>query len=206
MYRKCALCARLGEDCEGSNLISLTSSELMEFCKQRKKHLGWTNAELAEKSGVPKGTVDRLFSGEHPDYKYETIRMLVKAFVGVDFFEEYCPDEVDVQESKNLSMKMEHQQDVIKRLEADKNTLQDDRTTMRRFMDEKSLEYRDQFEFMRKQIEVRNRAIVGLVIAVAVLVSAIIGALAYDKMNTDMGFFWHDDAISYTSEDNQNTN
>lgn len=44
--------------------------------KERKKELGYSNAMVAELSGVPLGTVQKIFSGATASPRYETLRAL----------------------------------------------------------------------------------------------------------------------------------
>ena len=44
--------------------------------KQRKKELGYSNSQIAELSGVPLGTVQKVFSGATSSPRYETLRAL----------------------------------------------------------------------------------------------------------------------------------
>lgn len=48
----------------------------IEEMKQRKKELGYSNAQLAELSGVPLGTVQKIFGGATATPRYETLRLL----------------------------------------------------------------------------------------------------------------------------------
>ena len=48
----------------------------IEEMKQRKKELGYSNAQLAELSGVPLGTVQKIFGGATTAPRYETLRLL----------------------------------------------------------------------------------------------------------------------------------
>ena len=53
----------------------------IETLKRRKKELGWTLDEIAEKSGISRRTVSRLFSG-NPDYPkptWNTVEAIAKA-------------------------------------------------------------------------------------------------------------------------------
>lgn len=45
----------------------------LEKLKKRKKELGMTNQELSERSGVPLGTVNKIFSGATKSPQYDTI-------------------------------------------------------------------------------------------------------------------------------------
>ena len=48
----------------------------IEEMKQRKKELGYSNAQIAELSGVPLGTVQKIFGGATAAPRYETRRLL----------------------------------------------------------------------------------------------------------------------------------
>lgn len=50
----------------------------IEEMKERKKELGYSMAKLSEYSGVPLGTVQKIFSGETKAPRYETIQALEK--------------------------------------------------------------------------------------------------------------------------------
>lgn len=51
----------------------------IEDMKRRKKELGYTNADVAEKSGVPLGTVQKVFSGATPNPRVDTMEALEMA-------------------------------------------------------------------------------------------------------------------------------
>ena len=50
----------------------------IEEMKNRKKELGYSNSRLSELSGVPIGTVQKIFSGETSSPRYKTIQALIK--------------------------------------------------------------------------------------------------------------------------------
>ena len=50
----------------------------IEEMKARKIELGYTNEKLAELSGVPLGTLQKIFSGETKAPRYDTIQKLTK--------------------------------------------------------------------------------------------------------------------------------
>lgn len=52
-----------------------------ERWQKRKKELGWTLDDIAEKSGISRRTVARIFSGnpKYPDPSYNTIQAIEKA-------------------------------------------------------------------------------------------------------------------------------
>ena len=48
----------------------------IEEMKQRKKELGYSNKKISELSGVPVGTIQKIFSGETSSPRYDTIQAL----------------------------------------------------------------------------------------------------------------------------------
>lgn len=91
MYNECHSCQKLGEACDGPNFLTLSAHDLLEWCKKQKAQRGLSNAKVSEASGVPAGTVGRLFSGDHADCKYETMRLIVRGVVG-EFKGHPCPE------------------------------------------------------------------------------------------------------------------
>ena len=52
----------------------------LEELKKKKKEHGFTNEQIAELSGVPLGTVQKIFAGITESPRYETLRALEKVF------------------------------------------------------------------------------------------------------------------------------
>lgn len=75
----------------------------IERLKQRKKELGWTHDELAERSGVSRTTIARLFSG-NPDYPsptYNTVQAIERALgLSEDGYKDTMPFEVTPMEEE----------------------------------------------------------------------------------------------------------
>lgn len=51
-----------------------------DFLKEKKKELGWTTEELAGRSGVPIGTINKILNGETRSPRYDTMNALNDAF------------------------------------------------------------------------------------------------------------------------------
>ena len=86
MREKCNNCAHPSKACI-SFLMTLSTREMLEWCRIWKDRLGWSNATLAAKSNVPKGTIDRILSltkGEldKTDVKLITVRPIICALTG----------------------------------------------------------------------------------------------------------------------------
>ena len=65
-----------------SNIVTLNPSELIKWCKVRKKELELSNADIAEKTGVPVGTIDRILSGNYSEFKYSSIQPVISLLLG----------------------------------------------------------------------------------------------------------------------------
>lgn len=51
-----------------------------DILKEKKKQYGWTTEELAGRSGVPTGTINKILNGETKSPRYDTIMALDTAF------------------------------------------------------------------------------------------------------------------------------
>ena len=67
---------------ENKYFINLNPSEIVIWCRDRKKSLGLSNQKLADLSGVPIGTIDRIMSGNYTEFKYSSIQPIVSTLLG----------------------------------------------------------------------------------------------------------------------------
>ena len=76
----------------------------LEEMKKRKKELGYSNKKLAEVSGVPLGTVQRIMSGETKNPRYEAWSAIVRALrpeeSGDDLYGRPAPGSMYVKEAE----------------------------------------------------------------------------------------------------------
>ena len=87
---KCITCDKLGVACSGPNFFLMSSDELVEWCKERKKHLRMTRDRLMELCGVPMGTLNRFFTGKNNYFYFETARPILKVLVGGEWEIDNC--------------------------------------------------------------------------------------------------------------------
>lgn len=66
---------------EYPEILTLNPMELIEWCKTRRKELGISKAKLAEMSNVPESTIDRIFSGKNPEFRYSSIQPLISVLL-----------------------------------------------------------------------------------------------------------------------------
>lgn len=109
MREKCNNCAHPSKACI-SFLMTLSTREMLEWCRFWKERLGWSNATLAAKSLVPKGTIDRILSltkGEldKTDVKLVTVRPIICALTGCTLEELETCEVVNMAENAALAEK-----------------------------------------------------------------------------------------------------
>lgn len=95
MFDRCIGCDRLGKDCV-PNLMALPFPDMMNWWKKRQALLDWTNQELADKSGIPVGTINRIRKGED-DPRYSTMRSIIHALMGGHTAEFPCQKKLDAE-------------------------------------------------------------------------------------------------------------
>lgn len=85
MQEKCKNCKRPSKACIPF-LMTLSTRDMLEWCRFWKEKLGWSNAYLAAKSLVPKGTIDRVMSRansvDSSEVKLVTVRPIICALTG----------------------------------------------------------------------------------------------------------------------------
>lgn len=95
MFDRCIGCDRLGKDCV-PNLMALPFPDMMNWWKKRQALLDWTNQELADRSGIPVGTINRIRKGED-DPRYSTMRSIIHALMGGHTAEFPCQKKLDAE-------------------------------------------------------------------------------------------------------------
>jgi predicted transcriptional regulator len=95
MFDRCIGCERLGKDCV-PNLMALSFPDMMTWWKKRQALLDWTNQELADRSGIPVGTINRIRKGED-DPRYSTMRSIIHALMGGHTAEFPCQKKLDAE-------------------------------------------------------------------------------------------------------------
>ena len=176
MYEKCIKCPKVGVSCEGPHFFTMSGAELLEWCKERKKFLKLSNEKLSEltylqkgnMNGIPKGTIDRLFSGEHLDFKFETMRPIIKVLAGGEFVEAPCPEEPNNFADENIC-----------RLAEENARLKEHLT-----------EEQEMKAFFKEQYSFRGKAIIALTTFLGISILLIFAALIIDLANHDLGFIW----------------
>lgn len=159
MFDKCIKCTRMGESCV-PNFMRLPFADIMQWCGKRQKHLGWTNQTLAENSGVPVGTINRIKAGED-DCKYSTIRSILIALIGGTTDEFACTEQVEKelrqleqleqQAAKLSAVEAENERLIARFRQIDEQHRQDIRAVKEEFQKQKE-EYQEQISFLKDEL------------------------------------------------------
>ena len=80
-YNLCINCVHIGKRCDGPNFLAMSVERWCEWCKLRKRHLGWTSDYVAELAKVSKVSVDRVMRGDVKDMRITTMQAVTKALV-----------------------------------------------------------------------------------------------------------------------------
>lgn len=180
MQEKCKNCMRPSKGCI-SFIMTLTTNEMLEWCRFWKERLGWSNAYLAELSKVPKGTIDRVLSlsktaDETAGIKLATIRPILCALTGCTI------DELRACESLH---------DAAREALIEKNRyLEEDNVRLKREAENQHTFLASQLVGKDNQIRIKDRYIAFLTITLIACVIVIISALIIDKFNPNLGFIW----------------
>lgn len=180
MFEKCVKCAHLGKDCT-PYLFSLPLDKLWTWYKHRKNYLGWSNADLAEKANVPKGTIDAKLSGRCSDVTYTTVQAILSALIGSGKHSD-CPSfepdhAAELEQLEDANKKM---MDFVMQNEAQHNK---EIATTRS-------EWKNKTEYLKDLIRDQKHEIILLRILLTVAIILIIGALVIDRLNGNIGFIW----------------
>lgn len=154
MFEKCIACNRMGESCV-PNLMLLPFAELIKWIDKRQRHVGWTNQDLYDKSGVPVGTIKRIKAGEYIDCKYSTIKSILIALIGGTTDEFACTEQVErelrnmeqlAQQAAKLSAAEKENNELKAKLDAIDEQHRNDVRAIR-------AEYLEQITFLKEQLK-----------------------------------------------------
>lgn len=189
MYENCVNCLRAGVTCREPRITDMTIEAAITLMKARKKFLGYSNQEVADRCHMSKGTIDGIFAGTHADCRFETIRPVWNALFGGEIPDDPCPGLSDNERVKyeerihQLENELLHKDEKI-------IDLQNSNASMQTLITNTNARYTKDKDFLRDQLTNRNKAIGVLSTFLFICLAVIIGALVIDKLDPSKGFFW----------------
>lgn len=160
-YNICISCPRIGQTCDGPNFLAMSVERWCEWCRLRRDHLKWKNAELADKAQISKISVDRIMNGDVKDLRITTMQAVSKALVNGSWGQSPC---VLVTESEKeiyvdnpvIIAQCQHLQNTIDSLSADYKT----ELAAARADAQKKIDFlRDQIAFKERQMDAKDKHI-----------------------------------------------
>ena len=169
MYEECITCEKLGAKCDGPNFMLMPTMDIVDWIDRYQHVHHITNSELAEKSAVPKGTIDGIKARKRTDIRHETLRPILHALMGGDKLGDPCPGT---------------DEEIATRLEAENKSLQHDLQLAEKLIDHQERE----IERCAQGLKERNVAICVLLANFAIMFACLIVYLILDMRNHDAGF------------------
>lgn len=199
-YNRCIKCEHIGIKCDGPNFLAMSHERFAEWCRIRKEHLGWTNAIIAEKSGMSLASVNRILSGTADGMNTTTMQAITKVLVNGSWGQYPCasiePEQVIVyQDNPELLAREAKAIDECNRLRDDLafarsddsakiSHLKDQIAFLREQLRSKDLLLNERAEFLRK----KDKLIYLFAIMFVSLAFLIIATLIIDFLNPGIGF------------------
>lgn len=137
LFEKCLYCPAIKERrCSGPNYMAMDAKSLVEWLTKYQRLNGITNTQLAERSGIPKGTIDGI--KYRADIRHDTICHLIQTVIemtGGKWGGEPCGDSVENNDRlrdtvKELQGQLTKAEDNAKTF---KDLLSETQTTMKTF-------------------------------------------------------------------------
>lgn len=225
-YDKCIRCSYLGIRCDGPNPLAMVKPDsdkplerLSEWCRLRKEYLHtqdskWTNAYIADEAQVAKATVDNFLAGKVQDIKLSSLVRIFKTLVNGSWGEYPCAMEEDTKALNACRAELAAAQAAITELEEKNADLFERKNHFKElyYGANEQLKMKDQQIAERGQI-IKDRGnfmrrkdlwIITFFIAALIGWAIIIVALAIDKANPSVGFFWLDGITAFINSNLHN--
>lgn len=154
MFNACIKCERVGQDCV-PNFMALPFSDLLEWWKERQRFLGWTNQNLADKSNIPVGTINRIKAGED-DCRYSTMRAIIHALLGGYSVEFPCQKKLD-QEFEHIATLEKQNAELLNKIEELTTRLSSIDELHRNDIRAIKAEYTEEIAFLKEQLRAWQR-------------------------------------------------
>ena len=183
-YNMCLDCIHIGKNCDGPNFLAMDIDRWCEWCHLRKEYLGWTNARVAEISGLSKISVDRVMSGNVKDLRITTMQSITKALVNGSWGQYPCS--MAAQEQECVYVDNPALVERCEQLQQKVDFLRDQIKFKEDQMHKKDKLLEERYEFLKR----KDRIIVLLSVLLGIAVLTIIIALIIDKTDPSLGFIW----------------
>ena len=182
LYNECVKCSKLGVECDGPNFFTLPAHDILEWCKARKAELHLSNDKLADLSGIPRGTVARIFAGSHEDFKFGTVQPILRVLIGGTYHRESCPDPNGDSAAKIQSLE--------KKNESLRSVIKENKAAYDADLERERADADRREDYLKSHLKEKTKIIKVLSISLSCAVAIILTALIVDFLRPDIGFIW----------------
>lgn len=201
-FNECLLCQYLGHGCSGPNVSAMSLARACEFFQLRRIQLGYSYQKLADLSGLSLITVKRILRGQVKDPGHLSMQALSNALTKDPTGKYPCALHLQNQETERNLAADRATQDALARKEREHELILAAERSQKEFLldqvrkkdttlEKREKEVEDLYEFIRR----KNRIIGNLISLIFTLGVIIIGAIALDRSNPNIGFFWIDTGL-----------
>lgn len=189
-YEKCLTCKQMSATCDGPNLLSMEAVELGLWCNElRKITPGMTYDKVVAGTNVSKTAVHGFLNGTHEDCSYHTAHEVAKFIAGGKWDDNPCGN-ITSSEKAQYEERIRQLEEGVKWRDDKIEHLTNNNQSMQTLITNTNKRNTETQEFLRKQINNKNKVIALLATLLSICLIVIIGALVVDKLNPDIGFFW----------------
>lgn len=188
MKKDCSHCDHLGRDCP-KKLMMLPLDEIIDWCLYIMMRYKITHEKIAQLSGVPKGTIDRILSKQSEDCRYSTIHAIVCAlfeFLGIS---SVCLDEVAAETVAQADEAKHQMVDYEKECQGLRNQVEE-LVLQRNFLSKQISKKDDTIDDQSNTIREQRRLLKITTVLLGLSAALIFIALLMDRLNPHLGFIW----------------
>lgn len=214
-YDICLHCSFLEDSCDGPNIVAMEYPRWVEWASKLAQHRGLTRAQIADRSGLPKSTIDSALSGRTGDIRHSTLQAITRVIVGgcwgqypchlasLLMHSEQLPEDSRLSQLKDALVTAEHRaaeyqtENIDLKLQLKQSEAMHQAEIARiRGEDQREIDWlKERTKVMdgylsdqSRSIARKERTIAALCVVVALLGVLMIGTLAYDKLHPDVGW------------------
>lgn len=190
-YNQCIRCEHIGVKCDGPNFLAMSADRFAEWCRVRKEYLGWTNAIIAEKSGLSLASVNRILSGSADGMNNTTMQAITRVLVNGSWGQYPCASsDLDLADREAAARaECGRLQQELDRLSGDNRAKIDHLKSQVEFLREQMRAKDHLLEERAAFLRTKDRMIWLFACFVVMLLAIIIGVIVFDLLNPSTGFF-----------------
>lgn len=173
-----------------------TTSDMWMVIRDAQDAKNWTNAKLAEVSGVAESTIQKYLTGRTSEPRFDNVVAMCRALnLSID---RHCgiDSNASVDEIAELRAALALAAEKVKAAEADKKTAEAQRETAETKLQSQIHEYNQMVSAYEYRIDIAKdrtiwlrRGLIAVGAVTVLLMASIVGVLVYDITHPDMGWF-----------------